>query len=62
MEYSDKGGDFPVNFAAVFSFLHPMLSVLITSGLVLWILHKEYSVYVKDERKFQLDKNKGIEG
>lgn len=45
-----------MNWAAIFSFLHPMLSVIIASGLVLMILKKEYSMYLNEDIEIQTNK------
>ncbi|WP_100401000.1 hypothetical protein [Bacillus sp. FJAT-44742] len=36
-----------MNFAAIFSFLHPMLSVVLAAVYVFYILQKDYSVTIK---------------
>ncbi|WP_158736401.1 hypothetical protein [Alteribacillus sp. YIM 98480] len=36
-----------MNWAAIFSFLHPMFSVFAASGIVLYILKKEYAPFIQ---------------
>lgn len=40
-----------MNWAAIISFLHPLLTVIITSGIVLYILKKDYSAAVTNAKK-----------
>ncbi|MYL64170.1 hypothetical protein GLW07_12485 [Bacillus hwajinpoensis] len=40
-----------MNWAAIISFLHPMLSVIVACGYVLYILKKDYAFYVVNQNR-----------
>ncbi len=43
-----------MNWAALLSFLHPMLACIICGVWILWILKKNYSKEVIDENRIEM--------